>query len=361
MALGFPAITDPRSIPPQQKDILVAVQNIRARIQALEAAVTALQPLQKQVNGIASYVGYVPQSPLSNTQVTINTSSSITQTFPVTWEVNGTPIGTRSTVDFVAGSGIVITAADDPTNDRVVIILSLGGGGGNGCVPTSGGGGGTPTYSQTVLVDTPIAYWRLNDSGATAVDSSPSGFNQTIASGALVLQGNIVGANDVGGNSMLSSTNGIIPQFANAAFDLLSGWTVECWCRPTSTPGSFGLISDYYDGTNVYFSLSGDSGQPFAGLFNSGAWYRVYWSTALSNGTTYYIVGTYDGTTVRLYINGSLVGSTAAPAISASGTRKCSVGIRWDGNYFTGDIQAAAVYNFPLSASRIAAHYAAGP
>ena len=77
------------------------------------------------------------------------------------------------------------------------------------------------------------------------------------------------------------------------------------------------------------------------------------------------MVATYDGATMRPYVNGILAGSQAAgylqnalrprPLHIASGNTDGAA------NYFLpGHVDEAAVYASALSAARVSAHYAAG-
>jgi hypothetical protein len=71
-------------------------------------------------------------------------------------------------------------------------------------------------------------------------------------------------------------------------------------------------------------------------------------------------VGTYDGTTQRLYINGSQVGSQALAGAATVTTSGLWIG-SWDGGSerFSGVIDDVAIYNQALSAAAVSSHYSA--
>ena len=121
--------------------------------------------------------------------------------------------------------------------------------------------------------------------------------------------------------------------YCNSTLPSLTNWTVEAW--------------HYYDGTNsgpqpcivtqeftssINFAL-GSLATSFpslqAGFFNGG--WQTQTSAGLSVGNWYQIVGTCDGTTVSLYLNGSLLTSSPwsgdPPASSGAGTYLMH---RWD-------------------------------
>jgi Concanavalin A-like lectin/glucanases superfamily len=79
---------------------------------------------------------------------------------------------------------------------------------------------------------------------------------------------------------------------------------------------------------------------------------------AIQPGSTYHVVGTFDGATQRLYVNGVEV----ANAPLAGGASKSSTGIyvgSWDSGqeYFNGVIDDVAVYNVDLDFATIQQHF----
>ena len=73
--------------------------------------------------------------------------------------------------------------------------------------------------------------------------------------------------------------------------------------------GEIDILANWEDGG---VGLSLEDGKPYFGIYNSAisGYTSVTAPTALTVGTKTHITGTYDGTTMCLYINGKLVGST---------------------------------------------------
>ena len=245
-------------------------------------------------------------------------------------------------------------------------------------------------YRNVVLADSPVGYWRLNDYTAgsptnipTAVDSSGNGNNLPYTpnmqsnTGYPVSgpqnQGNILtNLGNPGGNSVLAGTYAIsFNGTASAAFDLTAAWSIEGWYIPSSGWTGGCILSDNYTGV-VAFALgfcngtvgqSGAGNYPFVGSYN-GSWQGCYSTTFIGTGGRYYIVGTFDGSNFRLYVNGVLVaGPTSGSPLSGIGNRNVYLGVDNGGSGGTnvkGRVSEVALYGSALPAARVAVHYAAG-
>ncbi len=217
-------------------------------------------------------------------------------------------------------------------------------------------------YSSTVLSDSPVGYWRLDDtSGTSAADSSGNGYNGTFvnsptknASGAVV-----------DGDAAVSF-NGT-SQYAHRAFTSAlnpSHFTVEAWVYPTGS-GSRRILSAAQQATStkdIGYTLGQSSAAKFyIGIFDgtNNIGVGATDTTVRSRNAWYYLVGTYDGTNLRLYVNGALVATSSASYAPAT-SEDTFIGRDWNTNYWAGTIDEPAIYSTALSASRIAAHYEAG-
>jgi hypothetical protein len=94
--------------------------------------------------------------------------------------------------------------------------------------------------------------------------------------------------------------------------------------------------------------------------------WRLYSTTVQTTTAWVHVVGTYDGTTLRLYINGVLEASQAASGAlgNAAAAKNWAIGkvnAADANNFFNGSIDEVAYYpGKALSAARILAHYQAG-
>ena len=79
-------------------------------------------------------------------------------------------------------------------------------------------------------------------------------------------------------------------------------------------------------------------------------------------GQTYHVVGTFDGMTQRLYVNGVQVASGAFSGPMNANTKPASWSGSWDtaSEFLAGTVDDVAVYAKALTATQVANHYNRG-
>jgi hypothetical protein len=211
------------------------------------------------------------------------------------------------------------------------------------------------TYGQTVYDDGPIAYFRLNGDTSDIAGGSPGSLSGTSGfTGAALLPAFPSAVSlDVDGLSGQMS----IPE--QTKLDITAGISVECW-----------FVADTYNSSAYSAAFSKSQlwtielfqGQPEFFVNASGGLTQARSSTAVTTGQVYHAVGTFDGSNIRLYLNGVL----AAGPVPLSGTIVTNgllayVG-SWDGagTWFDGRIAEAAIYNYVLTPTQVGNHYAVG-
>lgn len=210
-------------------------------------------------------------------------------------------------------------------------------------------------YAQAVIGDSPISYWRLNDtSGTTAVDQRGV-FNGTIQGGATLNQpgpisdGAAMGfsGSDV---SLDGDTSAMVP----------NTFTVEAWVKTTSQPpppyGEAVIFAAH--GLGYILGLCG-TGQPCGQAYGASSSAGLNAPNPILDGNWHYLVYTKDTANLDIYVDGQLAATTPdADSLVYSST---NVGIAADPNcvcsYLTGSVAEVALYGSALDASRVAYHY----
>jgi hypothetical protein len=145
----------------------------------------------------------------------------------------------------------------------------------------------------------------------------------------------------------------------NTSLPTLSTWTVGVWHNydATSDSGSPCIVSEVYPGTNGTINYiignGSDSSPNLQTGFYTGGWVLNSVGYVLTTGW-HYIVGTYDGTSIKLYVDNVLIDTqnTTTPSFSSNG------GIvlmrRWDlGNYWGGLLAKVDIYDIALDSGEI--------
>jgi len=228
-------------------------------------------------------------------------------------------------------------------------------------------GTGTFGYRELVLADGPIAYWRLGESsGTAAADETGNGHTGTYSgSPGLAAAGLLV--NDPDTCVGFDGSNDYVSVPDSADFDV-AAVTLEVWFDTDySGSGRSGSTFMVYHG-----QVSGASPFPYnwgiqetsngsVGItINFGA-HSLSIAKAALDGTRNHLVGTYDGTTLRLYHQGVLVDSSTPAVALDQGAGAINLGRWWNGPiYFDGRLDEIAVYGRALSAAEIQEHYNVG-
>jgi hypothetical protein len=213
-------------------------------------------------------------------------------------------------------------------------------------------------YAGLVLGTAGVAsYWRLGEtSGTTAADSSGAVDGTYTGAHTLGVSGGIAGDT----NAALRLAGGYADMADNHDFAGTASFSLEAWVRPTTIDGtSRRIVSKALGGLQGYeFSVNSGSGLAFQRIAGST---NTVTAAAPPLNSWSHVVATYDGTTMRLYVNGSLSNS-AASALSlldnAAALRLGNSALGTDG--WAGDLDDIAIYAGALSAAQVQNHFRCG-
>lgn len=226
-------------------------------------------------------------------------------------------------------------------------------------------------YADVVLVDSPLGYWRMEEtSGTTCADSSGNGRNGTYVNGPRL---DVVGPPCLPTYSLGlrdgSEQRVEVPH--TAAWNVTTSASWEAWV----------LLDDSADFGSM---LNRDSGAGFPRLFQwrirgfddfeltlfigGTAFAFTTTGAGLNDAVWHHLVTTYDGSHVRFYKDGALFTSFARTGSIDTGTLPLWIGghqgyvALGTGTpaFYNGRIDEVAFYNTVLSADRVLAHYDAG-
>lgn len=223
------------------------------------------------------------------------------------------------------------------------------------------------TYDKIILDDHPVLYLPLNEtSGTIAHDLSGYGNDGAIQGGVTLGQPGPFFSGDT--TMEFNGSSGLVAVPDASSLNPATGLTMEAWANPASIPtaGNYFAIFEKEEGIgqriNGAYYFSFDSNAKLA-IYLEGPAIPGYMESTIAIKTNVwaYLSATWDGDTLRLYINGNPAGSYTVPGAIARRVGQLSVGYGDPGNarWFPGFIAKVAVYNYALTPQRIAYHYKA--
>jgi len=231
------------------------------------------------------------------------------------------------------------------------------------------------SYASVILAEPALAgYWKFNEpSGTTANDSSPSPVNGTYVNTPTFGIASPIVANTPGETAVsfarASSEEVTIPD--NAKFDFTTGWTIECWVLPATTPASgefytvFAKLAAAISNGDYDFSYTNAAGvfeiQP---EMHNGSIYNtpVNLGGALSTAVWTHLACTWNGSVVGTYRNGVVVGTPGAKsgAMTANANSMHAGRYGTGTDYWNGGLAHLALYNAALTSTALLNHYTTG-
>jgi hypothetical protein len=218
-------------------------------------------------------------------------------------------------------------------------------------------------YNDVINADQPAAYYRLGEPGGAtiAVDASSNNHPGSYVNPNGYTQG-LPGAMPAEADSSVSfNSNGYVtvPDSAALRPSLL---TVEAWINPDLASSGYATVlmkttnTGWGDGYGLLRPASGDKLRFFVNNWSGPSTVEAdvpknQWS---------HVAGTYDGSALKLYVNGVLVASTNYSAPINHSLQPLLIGAGQGGYYWRGLLDEVAIYPTALSAAQIAAHYQRG-
>ncbi|HSU54759.1 MAG TPA: LamG-like jellyroll fold domain-containing protein [Candidatus Dormibacteraeota bacterium] len=214
-----------------------------------------------------------------------------------------------------------------------------------------------PSNSCVPIPSGLVSWWR----GEGNVDDASGGNSGALLNGASFTNSLIGQAFAFNGTTAFIQ----VPDAANLRFT--NAMTVETWIYPRAVGSHYREIVSKWEGgvdqRSYTFNIQ-PSGQADFTIGHDGSAGNI--ASAMSTNTVpmnqwTHLAGVYDGTTVKLYVNGVLHGTTASPGAIFAGSAPLAIGSTLiSGSYFDGFIDEPTVYNRALADSEVGPIYQAG-
>ena len=212
----------------------------------------------------------------------------------------------------------------------------------------------------------PLTYVTANlvmnlDAGLTSSFSGNTTWRDTVNGLSFTLSGSPTFSSNNGGYLNFVPSSSQYAYSGNQGFGNLSRWTVEAWhyFTNTSSGGLPCILTEQYPGSTsrINFSLGSDTTGGLQNGFWDGSWHATTPYT-LSTNTWNHIIGTYDGTTINLYVNNTLIQSASYVGTSTSSLGGIVLMRRWDNpEFWGGRLGVVRIYNTAFGNAQIAQNY----
>lgn len=204
-------------------------------------------------------------------------------------------------------------------------------------------------FASSALSDDIVSYWKFDEQSGTAIDQL--GVNNITNNGASNTTGKIIYAYDYDGTSDYMVTGG------NIGITGTQNRTLNMWIKFDAFTGGPYFIAWGINSANREFGLRTDASGNLYAWTNAGDFLI---KSTLSTGTWYMLTLTYDGTTVKGYVNGTAEGSSNLALNTGDSTMVIGKYQHGSSNYFNGIIDEVMISNKTLSNAQILELYNGG-
>jgi hypothetical protein len=212
------------------------------------------------------------------------------------------------------------------------------------------------SYSQTVLSDGAIGYWRLDEEDGVVVDWASTNAGSRIGGVTRIQPGALA---DVTAAAALDGTTGYVRIPNSPSLQVAGDLTIELWANLSLTSRQT-LISKHYarefeltletsGSLNLYQGNGSAIGNVWSapGVVTPNVWQHIVVTRSTSTKT------------VRFYVNGRPKGVAVYSVDPSAGTGPITIGRSASGSqYVNGRLDEIALFPLPLSDAQVLKHYA---
>ncbi len=200
-----------------------------------------------------------------------------------------------------------------------------------------------------------VSFWRLNEtSGTTANDASDLADGTYVNGPTLNVTGLQTSDNDPAAS--FDGTNDHVSVTPISALNMTGGVTLEAWIKPDALQGSIVRRNNSYE-----LRANSDGSVLFRVWISGNVQSLTSSASKVVTGEAQHVVGTYDGATMRSYVNGVQIASRAQSGAMTHDSNSLYFGFNdFSSTYFDGVLDDIAIYDEVLDATTVAQHYDSG-
>lgn len=270
----------------------------------------------------------------------------------------GTLVGTEPSLNLIEGANVGLTIADNAASNRVDVTIA----------------GTTTSYLSALLATGPKSVWNFDETTGTTASDINSLVNGTYTSTYTLGQAALPSSGSAFSVKLADAGTGSVELGTSAyPFSGLASYSWSGWFTTNSLFGS-GTVQPIVHrfGSNA----SGSQGYAMQIGWLSATTYDIesaryvngsgVWATAAgpySLGQRHFVVTTYDGTSQRVYVDGSLQGTSADTRSLVSIANSLTFGNVSTGTKdkgIRGLLDVVAVHDYALAGSTVSTLYSAG-
>jgi hypothetical protein len=215
-----------------------------------------------------------------------------------------------------------------------------------------------PTYSEIILTNNPVAYYRMDEKSGTDINDISGNNNDGTVNGTIIFDKS--SAVELADDSSIEFTNtGTIDLPAELGSATDNSFSLECWAKFTASGNCLTFVN-VASGTNKASLTCGRSGTHTIGFIvgegvSDGGVANWYYDAGapINDDEWHHLVAVWDGT-AKIYIDAVDTSYLSNGSAYISGTNKIG------GGYYggmTGDIDEVAIYDTALTQEQITKHY----
>jgi glucose/arabinose dehydrogenase/PKD repeat protein len=193
-----------------------------------------------------------------------------------------------------------------------------------------------------------LAYGFEETSGITANDSSPAKNNGTLVNGPIS-----TASGKFGRALSFDGVNDRVDVPDSNSLDLTTGMTLEAWVKPTTISGWRTAILKER-GSDLNYALYASNGTKPRTENYTGTENAATGTAGIPLNAWTHLASTYDGTNLKLYVNGTLATTKATTGAMPNTANPLHIGGNavW-GEYFSGLIDEVRIYNRALNEAEV--------